>query len=50
MKYMPLVKALALIVLGVATSSAAESTYTVPAELKPMSTWRNGWSVEETKK
>ena len=29
---------------------AAESTYTVPEYLKPMTTWRNGWSAEETRK
>jgi CubicO group peptidase (beta-lactamase class C family) len=41
---------LALITLGIATSSAGKSPYTVPEELKPMSTWRNGWSAEETRK
>ena len=29
---------------------AAESTYTVPEYLKPMTTWRNGWSADETRK
>ncbi len=50
MKYSISITALALIFLGVATTSTAESTYTVPEELKPMSTWRNGWSAEETRK
>ena len=50
MKYVISITTLALIFLGVATSFAAESAYTVPEELKPMSTWRNGWSAEETRK
>jgi hypothetical protein len=39
-----------LILLGAVTSFAGESPYTVPETLKPMSTWRNGWSAEETRK
>jgi CubicO group peptidase (beta-lactamase class C family) len=50
MGYVVSITTLTLISLGVATGSAAESTYTVPKELKPMSAWRNGWSAEETRK
>ena len=41
---------LALIVLSIAGSSAGASSYTVPDQLKPMSTWRDGWSAAETRK
>jgi hypothetical protein len=41
---------LTIISFAVAISVAAESTYTIPDELKPMSTWRNGWTAEETYK
>lgn len=50
MKYKSLITTLALIFLGVAASFAAQSTYTVPEELKPVSTWKNGWSAKETRK
>ena len=50
MKYTSLVAILALVLIGVAACSAAASTYTIPEELKPMSTWRDGYSAEETRK
>ena len=50
MKYLLSITTLVFIALCVTSSSAVEITYTVPDELKPMSTWRNGWSAEETRK
>jgi CubicO group peptidase (beta-lactamase class C family) len=50
MKRLSSITVLTLIALGVATSFAAENTYTVPEALKPMSTWLDGWSAEETRK
>jgi len=49
MKYIFSITVLALISLSVVTTSPPESTYTVPEELKPMSTWRDGWSAEGTR-
>lgn len=50
MKHIISITAVALIVLGDVTGFAADSTYTVPEALQPISTWRNGWSAEETLK
>ncbi len=50
MRYVISITTLALIFLGLVACPATESTYTVPKELKPMTTWRNGWSAEETRK
>lgn len=50
MKFISLLTVLALSFLCVATCFAAQSTYSVPEELKPMTTWRNGWSAKETRK
>ncbi|NNK01430.1 MAG: beta-lactamase family protein [Desulfatitalea sp.] len=50
MKHAILTTTAVLIFLGAAIGFAAESAYTVPEHLKPMTTWRNGWSAEETRK
>ena len=50
MKHVTLITSVVFIFLGAAVGLAAESTYTVPGHLKPMTTWRNGWSAEETRK
>jgi hypothetical protein len=50
MSWLNSITAPALIAIGVAASSAAASPYAVPDELQPMSTWRDGWSAEETRK
>ena len=50
MKHVILITTAVFIFLGATIGFAAESTYTVPGHLKPMSTWRNGWSAEETRK
>ena len=50
MKHVILITTAVFIFLGATIGFAAESTYTVPGHLKPMTTWRNGWSAEETRK
>ena len=50
MKHVTLITSIVFIFLGATFGFAAESTYTVPGHLKPMTTWRNGWSAEETLK
>ena len=47
MKYILSIITLSLIFFGAAASFAAESAYTIPDELKSMSTRRHGWSAEE---
>ena len=39
-----------LIAFPISDTSAETGVYTVPEQLKPMTTWRHGWSAEETRR
>ncbi len=43
-----LIFVLTMVLVFCGAGFAAQRTYTIPKDLKPMKTWRNGWSAAET--